>query len=358
MKNRIVKTFVTVLMAVVLSVGCAGPSDEKVPAKAGERSKGTMNSVIYLAGGCFWGMEKLAAALPGVTNAVSGYANGKDDITPTYDKVCRGGTGYKEAVKVEYDSEAITLEQILTAYFLVIDPTIRNRQGNDVGEQYQTGIYYSDSKSAEIVERIVAEESKRYKDFAVEHEALTKFYDAEAYHQDYLEKNPGGYCHIPGDEIDAVVALVKAERSYSKPSDEDLKKRLSALQYEVTQNAATEQAFTGEFWKEHRRGIYVDITTGQPLFSSRDKYDSSCGWPAFTAPILAGTINYNSDNSYGMRRTEVTGALSSAHLGHVFENDPESPNGTRYCINSASLRFVPLEDMKKEGYGAYLILNI
>ena len=311
--------------------------------------------VIYLAGGCFWGMEKLAETLPGVTDAISGYANGTVDA-PTYELVCRGGTGFRETVRVEYDPAEITLEQILTAYFLVIDPTVENRQGNDVGAQYQTGVYYAEETSGAVVERIAAQEAKRYGTFHVEHGPLRNFYDAEAYHQDYLTKNPGGYCHIPKAEMTAVAAIIAAERAYFKPSDEALSDILTAQQYDVTQHAGTERSFTGEYWDSHGEGVYVDVVTGQPLFSSRDKYDSGCGWPSFTAPILAGSVRYSADDSHGMSRTEVTAASGGTHLGHVFEGDGESPNGVRYCINSASLRFVPKEEMEEAGYGAYLLL--
>ena len=322
----------------------------------GTYTKQTGNEVIYLAGGCFWGMEKLAQSLPGVVDAVSGYANGDGEKQPTYQLVCTGGTGFKETVRVVYDPSVITLPQILQAYFLVIDPTVANRQGNDSGSQYQTGIYYNDTASEETVERIVATEAKKYDTFAVEHGPLINFYDAEAYHQDYLEKNPGGYCHIPAHEIRDVAALIQAEQSYQKPTQEQLKKSLSAQQYDVTQNAATERAFTGEYWDMDEEGIYVDVTTGEPLFRSVDKYEGSCGWPSFTAPIYEGAVRYLTDSSYGMDRTEVKSDVGDAHLGHVFEDDPESPNGTRYCINSASLRFVPKAEMEAQGYGAYLIL--
>lgn len=312
-------------------------------------------AVIYLAGGCFWGMEKLAQSLPGVTDAVSGYANGVVDA-PTYALVCSGETGFRETVRVSYDPAKIALEQILTAYFLVIDPSVENRQGNDTGTQYQTGVYYTDAKSEAVVERIMAQEAKRHAVFKVEHGPLVNFYDAETYHQDYLDKNPGGYCHIPRTEMDAVVAIVAAERAYEKPPDATLRDTLTQQQYDVTQNAATERAFTGEYWNAHGEGIYVDVTTGQPLFSSLDKYDSGCGWPSFTAPILAGSVRYRADDSHDMQRTEVTAASGGAHLGHVFEGDRTSPNGVRYCINSAALRFIPKERLEEAGYGAYRIL--
>ncbi|MCI2058774.1 MAG: peptide-methionine (R)-S-oxide reductase MsrB [Oscillibacter sp.] len=313
--------------------------------------------VIYLAGGCFWGMEKLAQALPGVLDAVSGYANGDSGTQqPTYELVCTGGTGFKETVRVVYDPAVITLPQLLQAYFLVINPTAVNRQGHDVGTQYQAGIYYRDEASGETVERIAAAEAKKYEKFAVEHGPLVNFYDAEEYHQDYLEKNPGGYCHIPAHKIEDVAALILAEQSYRKPAQEQLRQSLTPQQYNVTQKAYTERAFTGKYWDTDQEGIYVDVTTGQPLFRSADKYESGCGWPSFTAPIYEGVVRYIADDSMGMSRTEVKSSVGDAHLGHIFTDDPESPNGTRYCINSASLRFIPRSEMKKRGYGAYLML--
>ena len=311
--------------------------------------------VIYLAGGCFWGMEKLTSLLPGVIDATNGYANGQGS-DPSYEEVCTGGTGFKETVRVTYDPEVITLPQIIQAYFLVIDPTLKDQQGNDKGSQYQTGIYYNDKESAQVVEEIIAKIAKKYPSFQTEHQALINFYDAESYHQDYLEKNTYGYCHIPNNEIDQVVALIKAEESYAKPDQAELKNKLTNEQYEVTQNAATERAFSGEYWDTTAEGIYVDVTTGQPLFLSLDKYLSSCGWPSFSAPIYEGIVRYSTDTSHSMTRTEVTSDLSGAHLGHVFEDDPESPNGTRFCINSASLTFIPKAQMTPKGYGAYLIL--
>lgn len=359
-----------VFLCVLLWTGCAGGTAQSEPAAingqediamTGQGFDGTYvkaegREVIYLAGGCFWGMEKLAQALPGVTDAISGYANGTEANTPTYEMVCRGGTGFKETVRVVYDPKVITLPQILQAYFLVIDPTVSNRQGNDVGEQYQTGIYYNDVASRKIVERVVAAEKKKYDSFAVEHGPLINFYDAEPYHQDYLEKNPGGYCHIPAHEIRDAAALIAAEQGYEKPTREQLEQSLTAQQYAVTQNADTERAFTGAYWNTFEEGIYVDVTTGQPLFRSADKYKGSCGWPSFSAPIYEGAVRYSVDTSYGMDRTEVRSDVGDAHLGHIFTDDPESPNGIRYCINSASLRFIPKAEMAAQGYGPYLIL--
>lgn len=319
-----------------------------------QKKKGT--EVIYLAGGCFWGMEKLTQALPGVIEATNGYANGNKDVQPSYELVCTGGTGFKETVRVVYDPSVISLEQILQAFFMVIDPFVYDRQGNDIGTQYQTGIYYNDSSSEDVVEHVVAMEIKKNKMFAVEHGSLVNFYDAEEYHQNYLEKNPGGYCHIPSKKIEDVVALIMSNQGFTKLTKEVLRQSLTSEQFDITQNAATENAFTGAYWDNHEVGIYVDITTGQPLFQSSDKYDSSCGWPSFSSPINENLVQYIKDGSHGMLRTEVKSALGNAHLGHVFENDHESPTGTRYCINSGSLRFIPKSEMEKQGYGAYLVL--
>lgn len=313
-------------------------------------------AVIYLAGGCFWGMEKLMQSLPGVTDAVSGYANGTGERAPTYEQVCMGGTGFRETVRVMYDPAVITLPQIIQAYFLVINPTVANRQGNDIGTQYQTGIYYTDEDDKKTVERIVAAEAKKYSPFAVEHGPLINFYEAEDYHQDYLEKNPGGYCHIPAHRISDVAALIAAEEGYEKPAQSRLEKSLTAVQFAVTQEARTERPYINEYWNAFEEGIYVDVTTGQPLFRSADKYEGSCGWPSFSAPIYEGVLRYSEDTSHGMDRTEVRSIVGDAHLGHIFTEDPESPNGIRYCINSASLRFIPKEEMEAQGYGPYKML--
>jgi len=310
--------------------------------------------VIYLAGGCFWGMEKLMQSIPGVVNVVSGYANGKADLEPTYNKVVSGNTGYRETVRVEYDPDQISLDALLFAYFLVIDPTIENAQGNDRGTQYQTGVYYVDEASQEVVERIASIEKERTTKFLVEIEALERFYDAEEYHQDYLDKNPYGYCHISPAEINAVSKMIVDPGDYRRPSDEVIQEMLSSLQYNVTQKGSTEPAFANEYYDNHEKGIYVDIVTGEPLFSSSDKFDSGTGWPSFTEPMDENTVRLIEDNTLGMQRVEVRSRAGNSHLGHVFYNDPVSPTGTRYCINSTALRFIPVEDMEAEGYG-YLL---
>ena len=313
-------------------------------------------NVIYLAGGCFWGLEKLMQSIPGVTDAVSGYANGTGEADANYKAVCAGGTGFRETVKVTYDPGLVSLDALLLAYFYVVDPTVENRQGNDVGSQYQTGVYYTDDASKETVERIAALERGRREKFAVEIGPLVNFFPAEEYHQDYLDKNPNGYCHIPRAEIELFSQMKIDPGDYKKPAAEAIRDRLTDEQYRVTQEGATESPFRNEFWNQFEKGIYVDVVTGEPLFSSADKFESGCGWPAFSKPIEEPAVVELPDDSHGMHRTEVRSRAGDSHLGHVFTGDRESPNGVRYCINSASLRFVPYEKMEQEGYGGLLSL--
>lgn len=310
-----------------------------------------MRKKIYLAGGCFWGTDHLFSLVEGVENTTVGYANSKVP-DPTYKMVCTGRTGAAETVEVEYDDEIVSLTELLMIYFRSIDPVSLNRQGNDIGTQYRTGIYYTDPADVEVIDAVMATLQRRYSEpLAVEVEPLVNFYPAELYHQDYLYKNPGGYCHIDT----SLFAEVKT-RKVSRNDKSDLRKRLTPLQWEVTQNGATERPFTNEYDHEFRKGIYVDITDGTPLFISSTKYNSGCGWPAFTRPIDPSLISEHSDTSFGRQRTEVRSASSGAHLGHVFPDGPASDGGLRYCINSASLRFIPVEEMEAEGYGAYLPL--
>ena len=313
-------------------------------------------NVIYLAGGCFWGLEKLMQSIPGVTDAVSGYANVTGEADANYSAVCAGGTGFRETVQVTYDPGQVSLDALLLAYFYVIDPTVENRQGNDVGSQYQTGVYYADEASRETVERIAALERGRREKFAVEIGPLVNFFPAEDYHQDYLDRSPGGYCHIPRAEIELFSRLKIDPGDYKKPAAEAIRDKLTEEQYRVTQESATESPFRNEFWNQFEKGIYVDVVTGEPLFSSADKFESSCGWPAFSKPIEEPAVVELPDDSHGMHRTEVRSRAGDSHLGHVFTGDRESPNGVRYCINSASLRFIPYEKMAQEGYGKLLSL--
>ena len=309
---------------------------------------------IWLAGGCFWGVEAYIARIYGVYDTVSGYANGKTE-NPSYEDVCRKNTGHAETVYVKYDPRIVTLEEILYFYFKVIDPTILNRQGNDTGEQYRTGIYYKEPSDFEVIINVIAQEQKKYgKPILTEVLPLNNFYKAEDYHQDYLEKNPGGYCHIDFNALNEPFPVKVDAALYNKPDDNVLKKKLSEEQYNVTQKSFTERPFSNQYWDNHKKGIYVDIVTGEPLFVSSDKFDSGCGWPSFTKPIDPETLKYSEDKTYPNRiRTEVRSRAGDSHMGHVFEDGPVEKGGLRYCINSAAIKFIPENEMGKLGYGKF-----
>lgn len=317
----------------------------------------SVHKTIYFAGGCFWGTEHFFKQIYGVVATEVGYANGNIP-NPSYEQVTSQNTGFAETVKVDYDPQQISLEQLIRLYFKTIDPTSLNKQGNDRGAQYRTGIYYIDQADADIVRREVAKMATQYqKPILVEQKQLENFYTAEDYHQDYLENNPKGYCHIEPSLFElARQANRPSAKKYRRMSDAELKQKLTPLQYEVTRRNATERAFNNAYYDEFREGIYVDITTGEPLFISTDKFESGCGWPSFSRPISNDLIKENKDLSHGMVRTEIRSKLGDAHLGHVFNDGPKEKGGLRYCINSASLRFIPKEKMKAEGYGAYLKL--
>ena len=304
-------------------------------------------SKIFFAGGCFWGTEHFMKQINGVTSTQVGYANGKTSIkNPTYEQVCNDNTGFAETVEVSYDPQQADLKLLLELYFKTIDPTSLNRQGNDRGSQYRTGIYYTNAADLPIIKEAIETLAKKYsKPIVVEVEPLVNFYPAEEYHQDYLGKHPDGYCHISPELFDFARKANKekttgkplSEKKFQKQDDTTLRSKLTAEQYAVTQENATERAFKNEYWNEKREGIYVDITTGEPLFISTDKFDSGCG-------------------SHGMKRIEVRSKTGDAHLGHVFNDGPTDKGGLRYCINSASLRFIPKAKMKEEGYGDYMYL--
>ena len=284
--------------------------------------------------------------IQGVTDAVSGYANGKGDTT-NYQLL--HATDHAETVKVTYDPNKISLDKLLQYYFRVIDPTSINKQGNDRGRQYRTGIYYQNEQDKAVIEAALKTLQSKYQvPIQIEVEPLKNYVEAEEYHQDYLKKNPNGYCHIDIKKADEPLI---DDKKYPKPSDAELKQKLTALQYDVTQGKHTERSFSNEYWDNFAPGIYVDITTGEPLFSSKDKFESGCGWPSFTKPIAAEVAEYQRDNSFNMTRIEVLSRSGHAHLGHVFDDGPRDKGGLRYCINSASIKFIPLDEMEKQGYG-------
>lgn len=307
---------------------------------------------IYLAGGCFWGLEEYFSRIEGVKKTTVGYANGQVEST-NYQLIHQ--TDHAETVHLIYDEERVSLREILLYYFRVIDPLSVNKQGNDVGRQYRTGVYYTDEGDKAVIEQVFAEQEKQLgQKIAVELEPLRHYVLAEDYHQDYLKKNPGGYCHI--NVNDAYQPLVDPGQ-YEKPTDAELKEQLTQEQYQVTQNSATERPFHNAYNATFEEGIYVDVTTGEPLFFAADKFESGCGWPSFSRPIAREVLRYYEDKSHGMERIEVRSRSGNAHLGHVFTDGPESAGGLRYCINSAALRFIPKEKMEAEGY-AYLLQHM
>lgn len=322
----------------------------KLPSNPNEGEKFDLSKLedLYLAGGCFWGLEAYMSRVYGVYEVTSGYANGLT-LTPTYEDVLYKNTNHAETVHLRFDPEKTSVETLLKYYFRVVDPVSLNKQGNDRGTQYRSGIYYVNDNQKKIADFAIKEEQKKYtKDIVVEVKALENFYLAEEYHQDYLEKNPNGYCHIDLFEVEK---LVVDESKYKRKSDDMLKKELTKLQYEVTKENKTERPFDNEYWDNHEDGIYVDITTGEPLYSSADKYTSGTGWPSFVKPISLDVIREVEDFSlFGAKRVEIRSRVGDAHLGHVFDDGPVDRGGKRYCMNSASLRFIPYEDMDKEGY--------
>jgi len=305
---------------------------------------------IFYAGGCFWGIESYFSQVPGVHDVTVGYANGTTE-NPTYQEVCSHTTGHAETVHVIYDPRLVSLQTLTEHFFLIINPLTLNRQGNDTGDQYRTGIYYTDEEDLATLQAVLDAEQKKYNSpIVTELMPLRCYYLAEEYHQDYLVKNPHGYCHVDFSSLDDFKQLVDPT-AYAKPSDEELRRTLTNEQYQVTQHGNTEFAFTGEYDQFFEPGLYVDIVTGEPLFLSTDKFNSGCGWPSFSKPIDPAVIATYTDTSFGMSRTEVRSRVGDTHLGHVFQDGPAELGGMRYCINSASLRFIPYSDMEASGYG-------
>ena len=322
------------------------------------------------AGGCFWCMEPPFENLEGVAEVVSGYSGGPEE-NPTYQEVSAGTTGHREVVQVVYDPARVSYEELLDVFWRQIDPTDPGGQFADRGNQYETAIYYYDDEQKRLAERSrdeLAASGRFDKPIVTEILPAGPFYPAEDYHQDYYKKNPThykryrkgsgreGYLERTWGGDDRSQRQSESEwESFTKPSEKQLAAMLTPLQYEVTQQDGTEPPFRNEFWDNKRPGIYVDVVSGEPLFSSTDKYKSGTGWPSFTRPLEAGNVVEKQDRSLGMVRTEVRSKHGDSHLGHLFPDGPQ-PTGLRYCLNSASLRFVPVEDLEKEGYGEYLEL--
>ena len=334
-----------------------------------QQSQRNVESAALFAGGCFWCMEPPFEKLKGVYRVISGYAGGKK-IKPTYAEVSAGKTAYTEAVKIYFDPEVISYDNLLQVFWRNIDPTDNQGQFVDRGKQYRPEIFVFSKEQKKLAEqsRKALKATGRFKKIVVDITNNTTFYPAEKYHQDYYKKNPIRYKFYRyrsgrdqflnktwGKEREYTPDYRMKADDYVKPSDKTLRKRLSPLSYDVTQHGATEPAFKNKYWNNKQQGIYVDIISGRPLFSSTDKFSSGTGWPSFSKPISTAVLRERQDYTLLLPRTEVMATLSGSHLGHVFSDGP-LPTGLRYCINSSALRFVPLKDLNKEGYGKYTFL--
>ena len=371
------KSYVALLIGVsfiLLVLSGLGASTKKENSSTDVRDVAkSEQGIATFAGGCFWCMEPPFEKLNGVEKVVSGYTGGHKK-NPTYKDVTHGSSGHVEAVQIHFNPAKISYQDLLEVFWRNVDPTDGGGQFVDRGNSYVTGIFVHDEKQNQQARESKQnlENSNRYDSKIVTPiiQAM-EFYPAEGYHQDYYKKNPVRYKYYRyrsgrdefiektwGNERNFKPMNISMEDSggkFTKPSDSELKTGLTELQYKVTQKDGTEPAFSNEFWDNKKQGIYVDVVSGEPLFSSLDKFESGTGWPSFTRPLADQNMVTKTDTKFFMKRTEVRSAIADSHLGHLFEDGPQ-PTGLRYCINSASLRFIPVEKLKEEGYEAYVPL--